>query len=126
MDAKSVWRLEVSVTSCNQLASTEDDDKIFFMDWYRKRLELYTRIYGDKFVLRERQGHKDKRNDPIVHFLDFEGAKAVKHAKPKGARESDCEKRFLLNSVMLRSFSRLSLSQSVQLLPAFGLRLTAV
>ena len=96
MDAKSVWRLEVSVTSCNQLASTEDDAKIFFMDWYRKRLELYTRIYGDKFVLRERQGHKDKRNDPIVHFLDFEGAKAVKHAKPKGARESDCEKRVVV------------------------------
>jgi len=96
MNAKTVWRLEVSVTGCNQLAQTETETKVFFLDWYRNRLDLYRQLYGDKFVLRENQGHKDKRNDPVVHFLDFEGSKAVKHAKAEKVRESDCEKRVVI------------------------------
>lgn len=97
LDVKHVWRLEVSVSSSNSLEKTDGTGKVLPFEWYDSRVEIYNRLYRDKFVIRENMGHADARHDPIVHFFrladDGEG-KMIKHrGNAMTERESDCERR---------------------------------
>lgn len=96
MDVRAVWRLEVSIMNSNSLEGLDSGAKIPFLDWYVKRLELFQRIYADKFVLRMNEGHKDKRNDPIVKFLDLGGSKLLKYRNSDATRTSDVERRVVV------------------------------
>lgn len=96
MEPKRVWRCEVSITDCNGIISNETGKKVPMMDWYDERVELYRRIYGDKFVVRMNEGHKDRRNDPAVRFLHIDGMKLLKHKLSQGHEiESDVERRIV-------------------------------
>lgn len=93
-DKHVVWRCEVSLTNCNRFVGADDDAKIAAFDWYRDRVRLWSGLYADKFVVRANQGHKDKRNDSVVKFLDVDGDKVIKYALPSSLREaSDPERR---------------------------------
>ena len=94
MEPQSVWRLEVSVTGCNRVLD-DNQNVIPWLDWWEKRDYLYSRIYRDKFIIRQHQGHSDKRNDPIVSFLDIGGldGKFLRHRPPRRELESDAERR---------------------------------
>lgn len=92
-DARSVWRVEVSITGTNSLR-TLDNERIAPFQWFEDRVRLFSDIYVDKFVVRRKQGHKDRRNDEILPFLEINGWKSIKHALPSTTREgSDPEKR---------------------------------
>lgn len=93
MVPQRVWRLEVSLQNTNRLEFVETSGRVHYLDWFRLRVPLYRAIYADKFVLRLNEGHKDKRNDPIVTFLDLQEPKALRHGEPKGERMSDPERR---------------------------------
>lgn len=96
MDPKMVWRCEVSISHANGIVDKETEKPVPMMDWYNRRDELYRRIYGDKFVVRMNEGHKDKRNDPEVRFLDIKGMKLLKHKISQGSEiESDVERRIV-------------------------------
>lgn len=90
----NVWRLEISVTACNRVV----DDKgevIPMFGWWEDRVRLYTRIYDDKFVIRQNQGHADRRRDPRVYLLQQEGdsVKFLRHREPRREIDSDAERR---------------------------------
>lgn len=96
MDPKMVWRCEVSISHANGIIDRETEKPVPMMEWYTRRDELYRRIYGDKFVVRMDEGHKDKRNDPVVCFLDIQGMKLLKHKIAQGTEiESDVERRIV-------------------------------
>lgn len=90
---RAVWRVEVSINNPNSLC-TLDGKRILPFEWYEDRVRLFSNIYADKFVVREKQGHADRRNDRILPFLEVDGHKSIKHALPSSSREgSDPEKR---------------------------------
>lgn len=90
---QTMWRLEVSVTDTNRVVQP-DGTHIGVRDWWRLRGELYRKIVMDKFVVREFQGHKDRRRDPIVVFFDFEKeGKFLRHKGSSRAVESEAERR---------------------------------
>lgn len=92
-DARHVWRVEVSIAGTNSLR-TLGNERIAPFQWYEDRVRLFCDIYADKFVVRRKQGHKDRRNDEILPFLEVDGSKSIKHAMPSTSREgSDPEKR---------------------------------
>lgn len=92
-DEKIVWRCEVSITGSNNLRDMAQNP-ITAMQWYDDRVRLFCDIYSDKFVVRASQGHKDKRNDKVLPFLEIDGSKAVRHALPASSRDdSDPERR---------------------------------
>lgn len=93
---KYVWRLEVSVTSSNCLEKTDGSGKVQPFEWYDERVQLFERLYRDKFVIRMNEGHKDRRNDAIVTFLlgDNGANKFIKHrSEPLSEKESNAERR---------------------------------
>lgn len=94
MQPKCVWRLEVSITGGNRVVDIMGKPIAPFQ-WYDEREVIYQRIYSDKFLIRHNEGHKDRRNDPVVEFLeighDFD--KFLRHRKPKSVMESDVERR---------------------------------
>ena len=93
LEPQTMWRLEVSITDTNRVVQP-DETHVGFMDWYRLRAELYRKIVMDKFVVREFQGHKDRRNDPSIVFFDFEKeGKFLRHKGSSKAIESDSERR---------------------------------
>lgn len=90
---RAVWRVEVSINGPNTLC-TMGGDRILPFQWYDDRVRLFSDIYTDKFVVREKQGHADRRNDSKLPFLEIDGCKSIKHALPASSREgSDPEKR---------------------------------
>lgn len=90
-----VWRLEVSMSALNKLQC--DGLGIgYYREWYDYSHEIYRALYADKFVIRENQGHADRRNDDVVFFLDLYGGKMVRHRKPKYSEiESDVQRRIV-------------------------------
>lgn len=95
LEPTKVWRLECSVTSISslecQLAGRYD-----YREWYDRAVELYRNLYADKFVIREDQGHADRRDDDILTLLDLYGEKVVRHKKPRDAEiENDVERRIV-------------------------------
>lgn len=93
METTKVWRLEVSLTSIKRLESVFKP-VVFYREWYDNAAPYFRDIYADKFVIRENQGHKDKRCDDLLRFLDFYGSKVFRHKKPKDSEvENDCERR---------------------------------
>lgn len=91
---KCVWRCEVSLTNCNRFVEVDSDKRVRAFDWYNERVRLWSGLYSDKFVVRVDQGHKDRRNDRVVKFLDVSGQKVLKYALPSSSREaSDPERR---------------------------------
>ena len=104
IEPKTAWRLEVSITACNRIV---DDTGVVIpmFDWWRRRDYLYGRIYGDKFVIREHQGHADRRSDPIVNFLSIESntAKFLQHRAARSEMHSDAERRIVCH--MWREFT---------------------
>lgn len=91
-----VWRLEISITACNRVVD-DAGEVIPMFDWWDDRVRLYKRIYGDKFIIRQNQGHADRRRDPQVYLLDFGGsmAKFMRHRPPRKEIESDVERRVI-------------------------------
>lgn len=88
-----VWRCEVSVSDCNQLCGL-DGNRLAPFDWYDNRTQLFCDIYSDKFQVRLDEGHKDRRNDKILSFLEVNGGKSIKFALPRSSRDdSDPERR---------------------------------
>ena len=91
--SRYVWRVEVSINNPNQLR-TLGNNKILPFQWYDDRVRLFSDLYADKFVVRRKQGHVDRRNDEIMPFLEVDGVKSIKHGLPSSSREgSDPEKR---------------------------------
>lgn len=95
LEPTKVWRLEVSLTSISSLDNVGFNSR-YYREWFDKSVELYRSIYSDKFVIRENQGHRDRRDDDIVTFLDIYGVKLLSHKKA-GDREieSDVERRIV-------------------------------
>lgn len=98
LDVKHVWRLECSVTSSNSLEKVDGSGRLGVFDWYDKRAEIFSSLYNDKFVIRENQGHKDARHDPILYFFlrdegDIGEGKMLRHGAANSLRESDSERR---------------------------------
>lgn len=90
---RHVWRCEVSIAGSNSLRDLEQQPIAPF-SWYDDRVRLFSDIYADKFVVREAQGHKDKRNDRVIPFLEVVGSKSIRHALPSSNRDdSDPERR---------------------------------
>lgn len=90
---KYVWRCEVSITDCNKLCNMEGK-RLSPFEWYDNRERLFQDIYADKFVIRAEEGHRDRRNDKILPFLEIDGSKALKFALPRTSRnDSDPERR---------------------------------
>lgn len=90
---RSVWRCEVSINGTNKLADGAGR-RLGAMEWYRQRVQLWCDLFADKFVVRANQGHKDKRNDAVLPFLEVVGSKSLWHALPRCERdESDPEVR---------------------------------
>lgn len=90
---RHVWRVEVSVNGSNSLRDLQQQS-ILPMQWYDERVRLFCDIYTDKFVVREAQGHTDKRNDKVLPFLEVGGSRSVRHALPSSSRDdSDPERR---------------------------------
>lgn len=93
MEARACWRCEVSVSDTNSLRRLTGD-KVLAFDWYEQRDVLFSDLYADKFIVRRKEGHRDKRNDTVLPFLNIVGHKALKHALPVSSRDgSDPEKR---------------------------------
>lgn len=90
---RHVWRCEVSISGSNSLRDL-GQRVIAPFSWYDDRVRLFCDIYSDKFVVREAQGHKDKRNDKVLPFLEVVGSKSIRHALPQNSRDdSDPERR---------------------------------
>lgn len=90
---RHVWRCEVSIAGSNSLRDL-GQRPITPFSWYDDRVRLFCDIYSDKFVVRESQGHKDKRNDKVLPFLEVVGKKSIRHALPSYSRDdSDPERR---------------------------------
>lgn len=90
---RHVWRCEVSIAGSNSLRDL-GQRPIAPFSWYDDRVRLFCDIYSDKFVVREAQGHKDKRNDRVLPFLEVVGSKSIRHALPSSSRDdSDPERR---------------------------------
>lgn len=67
MDPQFCWRLEVSIKYCNGLVA---DGKVVSLEVFsRYTRELFLGMVQSRFIVRENQGHKDKTNDRIVHWL---------------------------------------------------------
>lgn len=90
---RHVWRCEVSIHGTNALRDLAQQ-KIAPFAWYDDRVRLFCDIYSDKFIVRKSQGHKDKRNDKVLPFLEVVGSKSIRHALPSSSRDdSDPERR---------------------------------
>lgn len=90
---KWTWRVEVSITKPNGVARL-DGSKVGTWEWYRDKANIFCDLYTDKFVVRRKEGHRDKRNDTILPFLEVDGVRSLRHALPASSRdESDAEKR---------------------------------
>lgn len=90
---RHVWRCEVSVNGSNSLRDLMQRPILPF-EWYDDRVRLFCDIYTDKFVVRKNEGHKDKRNDKVLPFLQVDGHRSVRHALPYSSRDdSDPERR---------------------------------
>lgn len=88
-----VWRCEVSINGSNSLRDL-GQRLIAPFSWYDERVRLFCDIYTDKFIVRANEGHKDKRNDRVLPFLQVDGEKSVRHALPSSSRDdSDPERR---------------------------------
>ena len=90
---RHVWRCEVSINGSNALRDLEQRPILPFA-WYDDRVRLFCDIYTDKFIVRANEGHKDKRNDRVLPFLQVNGERSVRHALPSSSRDdSDPERR---------------------------------
>lgn len=91
----SVWRVEVSIHNSNGVRML-DNSRIPLWDWIEKRTTIFQSLYADKFVIRKNEGHKDKRNDTIVPFLDINATKMLRRNIPAEKNtDSDPEKRIV-------------------------------
>ena len=90
---RHVWRCEVSIAGTNELRDL-GQRPIAPFSWYDDRVRLFCDIYSDKFIVRANEGHKDKRNDKVLPFLEVVGSKSIRHALPSYSRDdSDPERR---------------------------------
>lgn len=97
MRERYVWRCEVSITDVGRLVGADDMLPIGAFDWVRRKVELWSRFVGTKFVVRANEGHADKRYDAILPFLEGKAEKAVAHALAAGSRDdSSAERRVAL------------------------------
>lgn len=94
LQPSKVWRLEVSITQCNRVMN-DANEVISIREWYNDRVHIYSRIYSDKFIIRQHEGHVNARYDPIVAFLPIEGnqPKFFRHRPAHREMESDVERR---------------------------------
>lgn len=81
LDKRDVWRLEVSVKAANQLDF--DGQPLSFGEIKRDAVGVYRSLYGQRFIVRKNQGHKDKTNDEIVPFLPIDAGAKIRCAKAK-------------------------------------------
>ena len=96
LDVDSVWRCEVSIAGSKSLQSLENGKPIAPREWYRRRAELWSSLYVSRFIVRAAEHHKDKRNDTVLTFLDVDGTRLLRTARPASSRDvSDPERRLL-------------------------------
>ena len=94
LEARNVWRLEVSIVSSNSLERVLGGGSVGVFSWYPSRVDYYRALYRDKFVVRYHDGGKNRRYDPIVEFLRLDGEKVFRHkSRGSGEYESDVERR---------------------------------
>lgn len=67
LDERNTWRLEVSIHNANQFIYM--GERLGFYDFMHSTPDIYKALYTDRFVIRKREGHKDKSNDTKVDFL---------------------------------------------------------
>lgn len=67
IDERNAWRLEVSIHNANQFKYM--GERLGFYDFMHSTPDIYKALYTDRFIIRKREGHKDKSNDTRVDFL---------------------------------------------------------
>lgn len=91
-----VWRCEVSVSGSRNLVDVLNHRPRPVRDWYDCRAELFSALYSTRFVVRRAEGHKDKRNDTELVFLNVDGERLLRTALPAASRDdSDPERRLV-------------------------------
>lgn len=70
MDINNVWRLEVSITKCNQHEVC--GDKFTYPLFKNNMAGVFHALVRERFDVRLDEGHKDKSNDTQVDFLNLE------------------------------------------------------
>lgn len=70
MDINNVWRLEVSISKCNQHEVC--GDKFTYPLFKNNMAGVFHALVRDRFDVRIDEGHKDKSNDTQVDFLRLE------------------------------------------------------
>lgn len=86
MDITNVWRLEVSITHCNQQEyKGQCLDYQCFRSWYDG---IFSAYYASRFIVRKNEGHADRSNDKVIQFLDVaQGYRVVRNAEAKTLAE---------------------------------------
>ena len=78
LDTSNVWRLEVSLTNCNQFDYR--GQRITYDCYMEHEADIFTAFYNQRFTIRRNEGHIDKTNDTIVPLLPIgRGFKGVRH-----------------------------------------------
>ena len=84
-DENNVWRLEVSIHSCNGILW--NGEPLTLDAWGNHTAAIAKDLYTSRFVVRANDGHKDKSNDRIVKFIPVEGWHNVRCRKGNGLAE---------------------------------------
>lgn len=79
-DVNNVWRLEVSMHSCNQMLYS--GEALRWEKWGMATADIFCALYKQRFVVRKAAGHADKSNDPIVEFLPIKSPRELVRTKP--------------------------------------------
>lgn len=69
LDVTNVWRLEVSIHNCNNF--NFKGDKLTYDRYRHTGSDLFQALYTSRFKVSLDEGHKDRSNNPQVHFLDI-------------------------------------------------------
>lgn len=86
LDISNVWRLEVSIHNCNQ--QCYNGMRLSYDVYKNYGAEIFMALYGQRFIVRRNEGHKDKSNDTIVEFLPLQhGDMGFRVAEPKSLAE---------------------------------------
>lgn len=82
LDKRDVWRLEVSIHSAKQL--DYKGEPLTFDHIRHNAIDIFSRLYTDRFLVRKNEGHKDRTNDTPVDFLPVPEVSGIRCAQAKG------------------------------------------
>lgn len=88
-----VWRLEMSLRGTNGFVALDGHTKPWNW-WIDNLIPIYCGQYSSGFVVRQQQGHVDKRRDAVVDFLCVDGERMLAQKTYDGdSMHSDAQRR---------------------------------